>query len=331
MKYKILDCTLRDGGYYNLWKFSSAQIKEYLDKIHESKVDIVEIGFRFLKKNSDYGQLAFCDEKFLKKLKFKTQDVEYAVMLNSSDFIAINNDKKILEKKFSNKKKSIISIIRIASHYDHIPKIISSINFLKKKGYKVAINLMQIHKISSNKLKKILILLKKLNIDFFYFADSFGSVRPNQIESICKVIKSVWKKNFGIHAHDNCGYALSNTIEAYKHGATMLDSTILGMGRGAGNTKTEQLLTEMEHQKKTKYSSKPIYNLSGNFRFSNSIAFVGESWIFPEGDLDDQLFALSLRFIGRKFAVDLGGLMTLSMLDESVIPIPIINFTYHTD
>ena len=50
MKYKILDCTLRDGGYYNLWKFSSAQIKEYLDKIHESKVDIVEIGFRFLKK-----------------------------------------------------------------------------------------------------------------------------------------------------------------------------------------------------------------------------------------------------------------------------------------
>ena len=79
------------------------------------------------------------------------------------------------------------------------------------------------------------------------------------------------------------------------------------------------------------FQEKPIYNLSGNFRFSNSIAFVGESWIFPEGDLDDQLFALSLRFIGRKFAVDLGGLMTLSMLDESIIPIPIINFTYHTD
>ena len=79
------------------------------------------------------------------------------------------------------------------------------------------------------------------------------------------------------------------------------------------------------------FQEKPIYNLSGNFRFSNSIAFVGESWVFPEGDLDDQLFALSLRFIGRKFAVDLGGLMTLSMLDESVIPIPILNFTYHTD
>ena len=77
------------------------------------------------------------------------------------------------------------------------------------------------------------------------------------------------------------------------------------------------------------FQEKPIYNLSGNFRFSNSIAFVGESWIFPDGDLDDQLFALSLRFIGRKFAVDLGGLMTLSMLDESVIPIPIINFTLY--
>ena len=265
MKYKILDCTLRDGGYYNLWKFSSAQINEYLNNIYQSKIDIVEIGFRFLKKNSNYGNLAFSKEKFLKKFRFKKKGIEYAVMMNSSDFVSINNDQKILEKKFPNKKKSIISIIRIASHYDHISKIVNSIKFFKKKGYKVAINLMQIHKITPTKLKKMLLVLKKLNIDYFYFADSFGSVRPNHIKNICKTIKSVWKKNFGIHAHDNCGYALSNTLEAYKHGATMLDSTILGMGRGAGNTKTEQLITELNYLKKNKYSSKPVYNLANSF------------------------------------------------------------------
>ena len=45
----------------------------------------------------------------------------------------------------------------------------------------------------------------------------------------------------------------------------MLDSTILGMGRGAGNTKTEQLITELNYNEKTKYNSKVIYDLSNSF------------------------------------------------------------------
>lgn len=265
MKIKLLDCTLRDGGYYNLWKFSKTQINEYLEKIHKSKIDIVELGFRFLKKNNKYGPLAFSEESFLKKIKLNNKNVKYAIMLNSSDFVSVNNETEILKKNFPKKNKSLISIVRIACQYDHIVKIYDSINFIKKQGYKVAINLMQIHKISPTNLKNILRLLNKMNIDFFYFADSFGSVRPNQIKNICKSIKNVWKKNFGIHAHDNCGYALSNTLEAFKNGATMLDCTILGMGRGAGNTKTEQLLTEINYLKKTHYNPKPIYSLANGF------------------------------------------------------------------
>lgn len=264
MKLEILDCTLRDGGYYNFWKFTNAQVKEYLHEIHKSKINIIEIGFRFFKKNKNYGKLAFSDEKYLKRFKFN-KDIKYAVMINSSDFLDINNNTKILESFFPDKSKSKITIIRIACHYDHIKKISNSIHFLKKRGYKIAINLMQIHKITPKNLKKILTFLKKINIDFFYFADSFGSVRPSQVKTICLNIKKVWKKKFGIHAHDNCGYALANTLEAYKNGATMLDSTILGMGRGAGNTKTEQLLTELEYIGHKNYVTKPIYNLSNGY------------------------------------------------------------------
>ena len=81
MKVKILDCTLRDGGYYNLWKFTTSQINQYLDKLHKSRIDIIELGFRFLEKNSNFGQLAFSDEKFLKKLNLKKKNVEYSIML----------------------------------------------------------------------------------------------------------------------------------------------------------------------------------------------------------------------------------------------------------
>ena len=58
----------------------------------------------------------------------------------------------------------------------------------------------------------------------FYFADSFGSLKPKDVQKICINVKKFWKSDFGIHAHDNCGYALANTLEAFNNGATYLDS-----------------------------------------------------------------------------------------------------------
>ena len=74
---------------------------------------------------------------------------------------------------------------------------------------------------------------------------------------------------------------------------------------------------------------KPIYNLSGNYRYSNSIAFVGETWFLPDLNVDDNPFMFSVRFIGRRFAVDLGALVTINLINENTIPLPILNFTYH--
>ena len=48
--FKVLDCTLRDGGYYNNWNFSNKIVNEYISSINQSGIDVVEIGFRFLKK-----------------------------------------------------------------------------------------------------------------------------------------------------------------------------------------------------------------------------------------------------------------------------------------
>ena len=85
------------------------------------------------------------------------------------------------------------------------------------------------------------------------------------MKKICLNIKKYWKNEFGIHAHDNCGYALANTIEALNNGATFLDSTIMGMGRGAGNTTTESLITELINQGYKRYKSQPIYSLTNSF------------------------------------------------------------------
>ncbi len=102
---------------------------------------------------------------------------------------------------------------------------------------------MKCHILDRDEIKKIKKIIKNLDIDLIYIADSLGCCLPEDIEFIVKELKSQFNFKIGIHAHDNKGLALANTLAAIKSGATYLDSTMLGMGRGAGNTKTEELIS----------------------------------------------------------------------------------------
>ncbi len=104
--------------------------------------------------------------------------------------------------------------------------------------------------------------------DIFYFADSLGNLDKKKVIEICEVIKKYWRGEFGIHAHDNCGLALSNTLLAIENGANWADSTILGMGRGAGNVSTENLISKLNDNRLSKFNVSPLYLLSANY-FSN--------------------------------------------------------------
>ena len=184
-------------------------------------------------------------------------------MINASDFDLSKNYKKQLSKYICKKENSKVSIIRIATHLNEVSKIIPHIKFLKKLGYHIILNLMQIDKVSSKDLIKSLNLLKKSkSLSTFYFADSFGSLNPSDVKKISNIIKRYWNKEFGFHAHDNCGLALQNALTAIKHGARWIDSTIQGMGRGAGNVTTEDLLCEINDIYNFKYNLSPIFKLS---------------------------------------------------------------------
>ena len=96
-KVKILDCTLRDGGYYNDWNFSPLLVEKYLKAMEYSGVDIVELGFRFRFEAKEMGSYALTSEKFLETLKLP-QNLKYAVMINFKDFQDSPSD---IEKELS--------------------------------------------------------------------------------------------------------------------------------------------------------------------------------------------------------------------------------------
>ena len=100
--------------------------------------------------------------------------------------------------------------------------------------------------------------IKELNVNVLYFADSLGSLTPVKIKKkIIFTIQKRWKGAIGIHTHDNIGKALDNSLTALKNGVTWIDTTVLGMGRGPGNTKTELAILELNKLRK-EYNHKNI-------------------------------------------------------------------------
>ncbi len=243
-KLNMLDCTLRDGGYYNNWDFSKDIIEDYLKAMSSAKIEFVEIGFRFLKKNIYLGPCAYTTPFFLESLNIPKK-LKIGIMINASDILSKKLSNADIENNFFQfSKKNKISFVRFACHLKEVSKIIPYCNKLKKKGLIVGLNLMQISEINDLELEKISKLISNSKVDIFYFADSLGNLEPKDIKHFTNIIKKNWKKSIGFHAHDNMGRALINCVAAVNSGINWIDSTVTGMGRGAGNVKTEIALLE---------------------------------------------------------------------------------------
>ncbi len=259
---KILDCTLRDGGYYNNWDFSIELINDYLKATAIAGVDFVELGFRFFDKSTFKGPCAYTTDEFLGNLKIPKK-LKVAVMVNASDLLIHGTKDPIKNIKllFSKKKKSRVNLVRIAAHHDEIKKILGVINVLKKYGYIVALNIMQIADRSEKEITFLVKNISKTPLDILYFADSMGSLDIKKLVQIIANIKTYWKKSLGIHTHDNMSRAAINTNIAINHGVNWVDGTITGMGRGPGNSKTEYLIIEYESLLSKKVNIIPLLEL----------------------------------------------------------------------
>jgi len=101
----------------------------------------------------------------------------------------------------------------------------------------------------------------KFPIETLYFADSMGSLNPQQTSQIINTFKKSWQGALGIHTHDNLGQAIANSLQAISDGVTWVDSTITGMGRGPGNAQTEYLVMALDRIEKNKSNPTKLFEL----------------------------------------------------------------------
>jgi 4-hydroxy 2-oxovalerate aldolase len=256
----ILDCTLRDGGYYNDWDYSFDLVKRYCDAMAAAKIDIVELGFRTLQSTQYLGATAYTTDAFIERLAIP-QSLQLAVMLNAKELLNAADQRTAIRSTFARRANSQVSMVRIAANRNEVATLGPAIEELRELGYQVALNLMQISEIALEHITAFGQQAKSFDVAYAYIADSFGSLRPSNLPPIMRALGDGFGAAIGCHLHDNMSYALANTIEAIDAGAVIVDSTIQGMGRGPGNVRTEYLVMELARRGQTQAVVQPLVNL----------------------------------------------------------------------
>lgn len=240
MNIKILDCTLRDGGYINDWSFTDQQIIKILHSLKNSHIDVIECGYLNDKKSKEKDSTLFANtnaiDRFLKDLKSDTQKV---VMINYGDYAI---------KKLPHKNQTLIDGIRLAFHKENLDDALKEASQIINLGYKLYFQPMITKSYTDLEFSSMIEKVNALMPYSFYIVDSFGSMTLDEFHKYLILADSSLsiEISLGYHSHNNMQLAFSNAISMCSMNLKreiIIDASIYGIGRGAGNLNTE-LITD---------------------------------------------------------------------------------------
>ncbi|RWF05569.1 MAG: hypothetical protein EOS81_04225 [Mesorhizobium sp.] len=237
----FLDCTLRDGGYYTGWEFAPELVSDYIATINTLPVRMVELGLAG--KPESHGYFASVTSSKAEQTAAGLL-VKACVMIDAKDVLADELPIPLAVIRLTDGLvPGHITTVRVAAHYSNLAACRNICAELSHRGFRVFLNLMQIDAANAAEVEMCLKEVKQIDtIDVLYIVDSFGSMKPARVQELIGRFAGQIEPDIGFHGHDNRGYALVNSVAAATAGATWIDCTMGGMGRGAGNTASEQIL-----------------------------------------------------------------------------------------
>ena len=251
---KVLDCTIRDGGLINNWKFSDNLVRANYQAACDAGIDYFEIGYKASKaqfNQDEFGKWRFCDEEDVKKV---LDGIEKKTKLACMVDIGRVEKKDILIKD-----KSMFDMIRIACYLNQVDKAIELSKMIQDKGYESTINIMAVSTNLEKDIDEGLAQIGKTDVQYVYVSDTFGHMFSEDITFLIKKYQQFLPgKNIGIHTHNNTQLAFGNTIQAIIDGVRIIDASVMGIGRGAGNCPLELVIGFL---KNPKYNLRPIIKL----------------------------------------------------------------------
>jgi len=250
----VLDCTIRDGGLMNKWQFSDDFVRHVYRALVASGVDYMEMGYissEAMFSREENGPWKFCRDDDLRRI---VGDNHTGLKLSAMADIG-----RIEFDDIPPAADSVLEMIRVACYVHQMDSAVALAEHCMDKGYEVTINLMAVSAAMERDIDEALHDVANSRVPTLYIVDSFGAMYCEQVEALAKKYQAALPdRRIGFHGHNNMQLAFANTIEAIIHDCNILDGSLLGIGRGAGNCPLELLMSFL---KNPKFNTRPLFDV----------------------------------------------------------------------
>ncbi len=236
----MLDCTLRDGGWVNQFCFGTELMNSILHTIETSGIEYVELGYLDEKKGSPKGRSEYSNLDAVQNnclLEQKNPKVIYLVMIDYGKYPV-----ELLPVH----KTEGIDGIRLCFHKKDAKRAIQMGQEILKKGYQLFMQPMVSTRYTDSEFAELMVQAQEnlKGVRAFYIVDSFGSMEPKEVAERMRLADGILREEIclGLHTHNNMQCSFQNCAAALELGLKrdmIIDGTLSGIGKGAGNMNTE--------------------------------------------------------------------------------------------
>ncbi len=240
---KLLDCTLRDGGYVNDWNFGHNNLVSVFERLVDANVDVIEVGFLDDRRPFDINRSIMPDTDCVEKI-YGGLDRKQAMVVGMIDYgtCRLENIKPCAE--------SFLDGIRVIFKKHLREEALAYCAELKKLGYKVFAQLVSVTSYEDNEMMDLIRLANEVKPYAVSMVDTYGLMHQNNLKHYFTLLNEHLLPEIGIgyHAHNNFQMGYANCIEMLSQKVDrmmLVDGTIYGMGKSAGNAPIELVAMHM--------------------------------------------------------------------------------------
>jgi len=234
---KVLDCTLRDGAYVLDFQFTESDTRAIAEALDSA-------GFRFIEVGHGLGLGATENTKHVAA----ASDTEYmqaaaqAVRTGKWGMFCIPGIGELDHLRIA--ADHGMDFVRIGTDVDKIDQSQPFIELARKLGIQVFSNFMKSYVLEPEDFAKLAARAIGFGSELVYLVDSAGGMMPNEVQAYLQAVHAEDRNiALGFHGHNNLGLAVANSLICLENGVELVDTSLQGFGRSAGNTPTEQLLS----------------------------------------------------------------------------------------
>ncbi|MFZ3129531.1 MAG: aldolase catalytic domain-containing protein [Desulfosporosinus sp.] len=257
-RVRVLDCTLRDGGYINNWEFGKENIRKIISKLVEANIDIVECGFMTEKRQYNVECSQFDSVgNLVELLPDDCQNAMTVCMINYGEY-DINN--------LTEHDGTSIDGLRVAFHKKDMEAALQFCRGITEKRYKLFMQPMVSLSYTDVEFLSLIKAANEIKPYAFYIVDSFGVMKRNDMLRLYYMVDHNLDKDIyvGYHSHNNIQLSYSNAqalADLKTKRKLIIDSSVFGMGRGAGNLNTELFIEYLNDSNGGDYKAKPLLQI----------------------------------------------------------------------